>query len=230
MHRDIMEQEDELRYVFLLLHPSEFNKEAIKTIMYDGKIIASDGEMVFYAPYSALFTAYHDKFQNREMWGVGFPLSLLKHCEKWKIAERYGYSVDGDLQSWKVESNIIDFSKPDYKDKVFFVAPSQKKCKEVWFAGTSEKGYKQWWCKGIHKDCLIKRTDDEINKYLDEGNYKPYYFQNHKTISKNELFPNNNLMQEGEGLRHEYSLLKMTPKDLHSGIVKKEEMKSGELF
>lgn len=25
---------------------------------------------------------------------------------------------------------------------------------------------------------------------------KPYYFQNHKTISKNELFPNNNLMQD----------------------------------
>lgn len=43
-------------------------------------------------------------------------------------------------------------------------------------------------------------------------------------------FPNNNLMQDGEKLRHEYSLLKMTPKDLHSGIVKKEEMKSGELF
>ena len=211
------------RFVFVILQPSIHNKEAIKTIMFDGKICANGGELSFYTSFQDVSNAYSDKYPESEMWGIGFSLKALKNkaqCECIKIDE----AKDGDLWYNKIRTKLIDFKELDYTtNEVFFVAPNLQECENIWFVDKNDK-YKRWWCKGVYQGCC------DMVKYLDSRNYHPYYRKNYKTISKNELFPNRNLLNDGEVLSHDYSILNLSPKELHEGVEKPKQLNSYNLF
>lgn len=177
-------------------------------IMHEGVINATNGIITFYASFKELYNAYSEKFPNQEIWGIGFPLRVLEHCEAWKKAEENGKLIDGELMCWKVEVEKIDFSKPEIKKKVFFVAPNRQECEKVWLADKTEEGYRLWWCKGIHKDIFYRWNDEEIKVYLGERK-KPYYRKNYREIGEDKLFPNANLMEGEGGRRYEYKLVEM---------------------
>lgn len=203
-----------IQYVFVILQPSASNKESIKSIMQKGVINTVDGIITFYASFKELYNAYSRKFSNREIWGIGIPLRLLDLCEAWKKAEKKVKLIDGELMCWKVETDRIDFSKPEIKKNVFFVAPSRHECEKVWLVDKTEEGYRLWWCKGIHKEIFYRWNDEEIKIYLCERK-KPYYRKNYREVEEDKLFPNTNLMNGEEKNRYEYTLLALTPNEMH---------------
>lgn len=177
-------------------------------IMHEGVINATNGIITFYASFKELYNAYSEKFPNQEIWGIGFPLRVLEKYEAWKKAEEKGKLIDGELMCWKVEAEKIDFSKPEIKKKVFFVAPSRQECEKVWLVNKTEEGYRLWWCKGIHKDIFYRWNDEEIKVYLGERK-KPYYRKNYREIEEDRLFPNADLMESEGGRWYEYKLVEM---------------------
>lgn len=72
-----MGKKDDIKYVFVVLGTTVNPKTAIKTILFEQKIMPKDGLISLYAPYNKLLTSYKQHFGDVGMWGVGFSLAAL---------------------------------------------------------------------------------------------------------------------------------------------------------
>lgn len=223
---DIMVECAKAQYVFVILQPNDDNKDSVKIIMKEQKILACKGIITFYSSYNEILKAYTDKFPNREMWGIGFSKNTLNKHADWMGYEKIEELEDDDLIYTQIKTEGVIFSRfcLNHSD-VFFVAPNSSKCKEVWFAGNTDRGFNKWWCKGIHKSCCHARNKD-ITDYLSTEKYEPYFSSNFTTISIEDLFPNKNVLLEDVGLKHEYTVMNLLPKELREGVIKEGECNS----
>ncbi len=223
-----MKDKKEAQYLFVILQPNDSNMYSVKSIMNEKKLMAHEGLITFYSSYNAILKTYTDKFPNQEMWGIGFSKKTLNNFAEWMGYEKIKELEDGNLIYTQVRTEGILFTKFDLKhNDVFFVAPTSKKCEEVWFAGKTDRGYKKWWCKGIHKGCCHSSNKD-ITAYLDTTKYQPYFGPNFTTICKKDLFSHRNLLLDDVVLMHEYTVMNLTSKELRDGVIKRIE--SNKLF
>lgn len=220
------------KYVYVLLDRSQSPLFNIKTIMYEGKICANNGQICIYAPYNELHLSYRSKFSGAGMWGIGFSMSALKkkalwdNCQSPVILEQLEYK---GLQCCKIKVEELNFTKLEFsKDDVFVVVPSSGDMEGLCFHGCAPgTEYKLWWCKGIWANSSGNRQDKDINNYLNDNRfYKDKYIPQ---IDKKKLFPEYNLV-DGDVLVHDYNLLKLTPEEMNEGSCRSEEAKSTELF
>lgn len=228
---DIMVDYAETRYVFVVLQPNDGNKDAIRTIMKEGKNLANKGVMTFYSSFNGIYKVFSEHFPWLGMWGIGFSKNTLNMYADWLGFHKLAEARDEDLIYTKIQTDGVSFPRFSLKHNgVFFVAPNSKECETVWYAGRTDRGFKKWWCKGIHKGCCIVR-DKDITNYLDTRKYEPYYGSNYTSISFVDQFPSTNLFQDVHGLEeHGYSVLNLTSKELREGIKFKKELKSNQLF
>ena len=216
----------EAQYVFVILQPNDGNIDSVKTIMKEKKLMAHKGLITFYSSYSDILKTYTDRFPNREMWGIGFSKKTLNNYAEWMGYEKIEELKDGDLIYTQVRTEGVLFAGFNLKHNgVFFVAPNSNKCEEVWFAGKTDRGYKKWWCKGIHKGCCHSRNKD-ITDYLDTKKYAPYFGPNFTTICNKDLFSHRNILIEDVVLKHEYTVMNLLPKELRDGVIKKIDSNS----
>lgn len=203
---------------------------AIKTILFDKKVISKDGVISIYAPYDKLFTSYKKYFRDSEMWAVGFALAALdNHKQVWCNGQTPDILEDEGLKCCKIFKSEMDFSVLDRED-YFFVAPKMKEWKEIWFHGLkSGTKYKQWWCKGIHDGCCYRHEDQEITAYLDEKK-NPFNWRNYVEGDRNVIFPRTNGLLGNDEMNHDYSQLSLTPEELHEGSRKEADVTGQTLF
>jgi len=218
---------DEVKYVFVVLGHAHTNVHDIKVIMHEKKIRPQKGKICFYYPYSELLFAYNTKFSQSGMWGIGFSLKALEEKLHWNDIPTIDSQNDGVLTYRKKRIYELDFTSFDEReDEVFFVVPSISDWEDVWFNELkSDSNYKQWWCKGIHKVCFIKKTDDEISTYLNAKNTDHFNSKNYKAKDKKDLFKSDSLIGEND----KYILLDLTPEQLHE-VAGPKSMKSQTLF
>lgn len=159
--------------------------------------------------------------------GVGFSLKALEEKLHWDNNPTIDSQNDGVLTYRKKRIYELDFTSLDEQgDEVFFVVPSITDWEKVWYNELKpDTNYKQWWCKGIHKGCFIKKTDDEIGAYLNAKNTGHFNSKNYKAIDKKDLFKSDSLIREND----KYILLDLTPKQLHE-VAGPKSMKSQTLF
>jgi len=212
-----MEKRNDIKYVFVILGPTVNPRMAIKTILFEKKIVSKSGMISFYAPFSKLFTSYREHFGNTGMWGIGFSRSALNnHKQLWYDGQMPAVSEDEGLKCCQIQKREMDFSGLDRRD-YFFVAPKMREWEEIWFHGLKPgTEYKQWWCKGIHDGCCYRHEDEEIAAYLDEKK-NPFLWKNYVEGERNVISPIINKLFGDEELNHDYSLLSHTPKELHEG-------------
>ena len=210
-----MEKNDDVKYIFVILGSTDSPVMAIKTILFEQKILSKEGVITFYAPYNELCVSYENHFGDAGMWGVGFSLAALNaHKQIWDDGQHHVPLEDGGWACCQMKKDIFNFSVLDRKD-YFFVAPKLKAWEEIWFDGYKPgTEYKQWWCKGLHKRSCYSNKDQEITDYLDESK-KPFRWNNKKNPKYEDIFPQRNLIDEYGVLSHNYSLLNLTPKKLH---------------
>lgn len=218
---------DEIKYVFVVLGHAHANEHDIKVIMHEKIIRPQNGELCFYYPYSELLFAYNSKYPQWGMWGVGFSLKVLEEKLHWDNNPTIDSQNDGVLTYRKKRIYELDFTSLDEQgDEVFFVVPSITDWEKVWYNELKpDTNYKQWWCKGIHKGCFIKKTDDEIGAYLNAKNTGHFNSKNYKAIDKKDLFKSDSLIGEND----KYILLDLTPEQLHE-VAGPKSMKSQTLF
>lgn len=220
------------QYVFVVLRNGSAPTNDIKTILCEKSIKSKDGVITFYYPYKELLTAYKTKFYETDMWGVGFFLEALQKKAKFSDGRQLFALQDGGLTSISIQTTLLDFSKLDLKaGEAFFFAPSGKYSEQIWCNGiktdeTTKKQYKQWWCKGLRNDVCGGKSDGEIAVFL-EGIYRRFGWMNYKEVDKNELFPVVKLFVSPQG---GYSLLNLTPQELHDVVKKDSEVNFATLF
>ena len=213
-----MQRNRKIQYVFVVLRSSSAPINDIKTILCEKQIRFKDGVITFYTPYKELFAAYKAKFYSPDMWGIGFSLEALQKKAKCINGLRLSALKDGELQSISIQTSLLDFSEFDLRaGEAFFVAPSGKSSEQIWCNGIktdtiTKKQYKQWWCKGLRNDVCGWKSDGEIAVYL-EGVYKRFGWMNYKEVDKNDIFPVTKLFDSPHGV---YSLLNLTPQELHN--------------
>lgn len=225
-----MRRKDEIKYVFVVLGPTGNPQIALKTILFERKVLSKEGLITFYAPYNELCTSYRQFYGDAGMWCIGFSLNALNvHKQVWNDGQNHDLLEDNGLKSCQINKDTLDFSALDRKD-FFFVAPKVSEWKEIWFNGIKPgTDYKQWWCKGLHKNCCVRCTDQEISDYLDEKK-KPFCWKNYKEAKFEDIFPQRNLLYDYGVLSYDYSLLNLTPKELHEGTNKLLDVTGQGLF
>lgn len=224
-----MGKKDDIKYVFVVLGTTVNPKTAIKTILFEQKIMPKDGLISLYAPYNKLLTSYKQHFGDVGMWGVGFSLAAFNANKQiWDYGSHIGLLEDDGLKYCQINIDTLNFSALNRKD-YFFVAPKLREWEEIWFDGFKPgTKYKQWWCKGLHESCNCKKEQD-ITDYLDEKK-NPFFWKNYKEPKNDEIFPQRNLVDEYGVLSHDYSLLKLSPKELHEGGNKVADITGQMLF
>lgn len=80
--------------------------------------------------------------------------------------------------------------------------------------------------KGLRNDVCGGKSDGEIAVFL-EGIYRRFGWMNYKEVDKNELFPVVKLFVSPQG---GYSLLNLTPQELHDVVKKDSEVNFSTLF
>ena len=225
-----MEKRNDIKYAFVILGPTDNPLVAIKTILFEKKIVSKNGMISFYAPYNKLYTSYREHFGNTGMWGLGFSRDAMnKHMHLWYDGQTPALSEDDGLKCHQVKKSEIEFSGLDRGD-YFFVAPKMGEWKEIWFHGLKPgTEYKQWWCKGIHGGCCPRHEDEEIAAYLDEKK-KSFFWKNYVEGEKDVVFQKMNMLFGDDELNHDYNLLGLTPKELHEGSRKEADVTGQRLF
>lgn len=207
-----------IKFGFILLDPTmgSYSATYIKTMMYEKKIESHDGVFTVYAPYKQIFDAHNAICTESGMWGIGFSLTSLSQKAIYDDRPLSGvnvkkYSCD-ELQCCKIQATVLDFSALDFKSNaVFIVAPKRKECEDVWCLGDKPgTKYKQWWCKGIHKDCCYTQSEEEIENYL---NGQTFNQRNYKKAFYEDLFPANPLIEENSHSNRNYKFLDLTPEE-----------------
>lgn len=228
----MMQRNDNIQYVFVVLRNGTSPINDIKTILFEKQLQSKDGVITFYTPYKELFAAYKAKFYSSDMWGIGFSREALKKKAKLTDGQQLSALKDGGLHSISIQTSLLDFSEFDLKvGEAFFVAPSGKSSEQIWYNGiktdaTTKKQFKQWWCKGLRNDVCGGKSDGEIAVFL-EGIYRRFGWMNYKEVDKNELFPVVKLFVSPQG---GYSLLNLTPQELHDVVKKDSEVNFATLF
>jgi len=208
-----------IKFGFILLDPTmgSYSATCIKTMMYEKKIENHDGNFMIYAPYKQIYNAHKTISTETGMWGIGFSLAALSQQATFDNKPLSRDNVEkyscGELQCCKKHAKVLDFSALDFRSNaVFIVAPKRKECENVWFLGNKPgTTYKQWWCKGIHRDCCYTQSEDEIEKYL---NGQTFNQRNYKEPAYDDLFPTNPLFDEKGHSNHSYKFLNLTPEEL----------------
>ena len=213
-----MRKNNKPQYIFVVLRDVPSPTNDIKTILCEKQIRTKDDVITFYTPYRELFAAYKAKFYSSDMWGIGFSLVALQKKAKCTNGQRLSVLKDGTLQSFSIKTSLFDFSELDLKSgEAFFVAPSGKFSEQIWFNGiktdsATKKHYKQWWCKGLRNDMCGWKSDGEIAVFL-EGVYKRFGWMNYKEVDKNDILPVTKIFDLPHNV---YSLLNLTPQELHN--------------
>lgn len=213
------------KYVFVVLKPYDTNVCEIKTIMNDKTLIAKSGEMCFYASYKELYNAYSGKFPDQEMWGIGFLVESLEKEQKWIEAERRGGDNDSELRRWRVEANQMNLSSLEEKQDFFLIVPDDKALKELCFYESEGKG-ETWRYRGIRNNVCKNYNEKEIDAYL-KKKYRCRDFdkENGPAIPESPA-----LFCGDDGLCHGYTLLDMSPKEMHEGVKMEKVIKQEGLF
>lgn len=228
----MIQRNHKIQYVFVVLRSCSAPINDIKTILCEKQIQPKDGVITFYTPYKELLSAYRAKFYSSDMWGMGFSMEALQKKAKCTNGQRLSTLKDGELQSISIQTSSLDFSELDLKvGEAFFVAPNGKSSEQIWCNGiktdaTTKKQYKQWWCKGLRNDVCRWKSDGEIAVFL-EGVYKRFGWMNYKEVDKNDIFPVTKLFDSPHGV---YSLLNLTPQELHDVEKRSPEDNCATLF
>ena len=198
------------KFAFVIIHPPLSPLRTLDTILREKKICSDNGVISFYASYRDLYYAYREKYDGREMWGVGFTTVALN---RWKDAnpqnKRDCYEHDG-LMSCKVYTD--EFRFPDFEVKsndYFLVVPSTDAMRKLCYGDNICKSYYYWRIKGVNAVYCKDMNDDSLYKYLNIG-YR-FALKNNISIDAVNPVPSQALLDTG------YNLLNLTPEELHSG-------------
>lgn len=203
-------------YVFVILQGLISPEYELKRIMYEKRILSRNGVVMIYATFRELYMAYRQKFAETAMWGIGFEKDALRKAKLISKAEEFSSFQDKELECIRYIAKGIDFSNLDIEaGEAFVVAPNGIARDRICVNGEKEVGrkvFKEWWCKGLRNDCCGKKSDLEIADYLN-GNYNRFNRRNYKEIDEKNVITHYGLIPDIAD--KEYSLLDLTPKELH---------------
>lgn len=165
----------------------------LKTVLCDGKICVGKEDIRFYSPYNVIYSAYSNKYNNGQMWGIGFRKAKITEWIENNGLKSSVYS-NGIWQRRTVITNEIDLTYFNVKQNDFFlVLSNQKAMEEICFGDIiPNTKYRYWRCKGLNNVICKSKTDKEISDYLNKG-YR-FAYRNNIPIEKNDLFKSNPLI------------------------------------